>query len=756
MRKLWDFPGGIHPEENKHQSTGNGIQVPPLPEKLYVPLQQHIGAAAQVNVEPGDRVLKGQLLAAPEGRLSVAVHAPTSGTIDAITPHAVPHPSGMTDWCVVIRPDGTDSWAERQSVDDYHELDAPALLRLIRNAGIAGMGGAGFPTEIKLHPPVDDKVRTLILNGAECEPYITADDMLMRTRAREVVGGLEIMAYILEPEECIIGIEDNKPESIAALRAAVEGTRIEVVVIPTKYPSGGEKQLIQILTGLEVPYQGIPADIGVMCQNVGTAAAVYRAIRHGEPLISRITTLTGEGLEQQTNVESLIGTPIGFLLDQYGFDPARTERLILGGPMMGFTLDNPDVPVIKTTNCVIAGSPREFPAPPPAQPCIRCSMCADSCPMELLPQQLFWFSQSQEFGKAEQHNLFDCIECGACSYVCPSSIPLVQYYRYSKGEIRKQREEQAKSDRARERFEARQARLERDQAEKEAKRKARAEAAAQAQAEKRAQAADMPNTGRQSASAAVQAALARKNASATESKPETDVSHAPTAPSLDELETNLTKAKAKLNTMQGLLKDAEAQGADTEKLARAVAKNQQRVDAAQQALDDASKANPTAKTVAESPIDTADEVPLETLQTNLEKARNKLDTMQSMLDEARQQGADNIEKLERAVTKNKQRVAVAEAALSERELNNASAPEANSKQESVPAVEMAELEDALTKAQAKLDNMQAMLDEATANGNDNGNDNVDKLTRAVAKNHDRVARAQAALDDARNPSSTSA
>ncbi|MGP4844255.1 electron transport complex subunit RsxC [Marinobacter sp. 1Y8] len=744
MRKLWDFPGGIHPDENKHQSTGSGIQIPPLPDRLYVPLQQHIGAAAQVSIEAGDQVLKGQLLAAPEGRLSVAVHAPTSGTVEAIAPHAVPHPSGMTDWCVVIRPDAADSWAERHPVADYHDLDAPTLLTLIRNAGIAGMGGAGFPTEIKLHPPIDDKVRTLILNGAECEPYITADDMLMRTRAQDIVGGLEIMAYILEPEECIIGIEDNKPEAIAALQTAVKGTRIEVVVIPTKYPSGGEKQLIQILTGREVPYQGIPADIGVMCQNVGTAAAVYRAIRHGEPLISRITTLTGEGLEQQTNVESLIGTPIGFLLDQYGFDPTRTERLILGGPMMGFTLDNPEVPVIKTTNCVIAGSPREFPAPPPAQPCIRCSMCADSCPMELLPQQLFWFSQSQEFSKAEQHNLFDCIECGACSYVCPSSIPLVQYYRYSKGEIRKQREEQAKSDRARERFEARQARLERDQAEKEAKRKARAEAAAQAQAEKRAQAAEAPGEPKQSASAAVQAALARKSASAAQSKPEAST------PSVDELKTNLTKATAKLNTMQGLLKDTEAQNGDTEKLARAVAKNQQRVDAARQALDKANNTSLTAE-ASEPPLDVAPEIPLETLQANLGKARNKLDTMQSMLDDARRQGADNIEKLERAVTKNQQRVAVAEAALSERQ-PAPSGPEAEAETESVPAVDITELEDALAKAQAKLENMQAMLDEAAADGSSN----ADKLTRAVAKNHDRVARAQAALDDARNPSSTSA
>ncbi|WP_148862431.1 electron transport complex subunit RsxC [Marinobacter fonticola] len=580
MRKIWDFPGGIHPPENKQQSTRSSIRRLPLPEYLCVPLQQHIGAPAQALIEPGQKVLKGQMLAEPQGRLSVAIHASTSGTVESIVPHPVPHPSGMTDWCVVIRPDGEDRWTALNPLDDYRQASPQAVLERIRQAGIAGMGGAGFPTEIKLHPPKEDKVETLILNGAECEPYITADDMLMRTRAEEIVGGLEIMAYILQPEACLIGIEDNKPEAIEALQRAAEGTHIDVVVVPTKYPSGGEKQLIQMLTSLEVPHGSIPADIGVMCQNVGTAAAVHRAIHHGEPLISRITTLTGEGIAQNGNVEALIGTPISFLLEQSGFDSQRTERLIMGGPMMGFALDNPAVPVIKTTNCVIAGSPQEFPAPPPAQPCIRCGICAEVCPMELLPQQLFWFAQAGEFEKAEQHNLFDCIECGACSYVCPSTIPLVQFYRHAKGEIRQQREDLLKSDRARQRFEARQARLEREQAEKDAKRKARAEAAAKAQAEKKAQQEKAP--AKASASAAVQAALARKGV-----KPSAAETVTPAGPAVEELESNLTKAKAKLKNMEGLLKDARAKGGDVEKLERAVAKNQDRVDRAEQALADA-------------------------------------------------------------------------------------------------------------------------------------------------------------------------
>jgi electron transport complex protein RnfC len=418
---------------------------------------------------------------------------------------------------VVIVPDGNDTWIEHAGVTNFRAMEAGYLLALIRQAGIAGMGGAGFPTGFKLRPPECDRIHTLILNGAECEPYITADDMLMRKRADDVVGGLAIMTHILAPERILVAIEDNKPEAIATMRAAAGSTPgtgklpIEIVAIPTKYPSGGEKQLIQILTGQEVPHGGIPADIGVLCQNVGTAAAVNRAVRHGEPLLSRITALAGEGLESPGTWEVLLGTPIRFLLEQSGFCEERTQRLVLGGPLMGFTLDSPDVPVIKTTNCVIAGSSEEFPPPAPAQPCIRCGQCAEVCPMELLPQQLFWFAQAGEYDKAEQHNLFDCIECGACAYVCPSTIPLVHHYRHAKGEIRQQQEDKIKSDQARERFEARQIRLEREQAEKAARRKARAEATATAGSDKRSADAQ-PNARdkRSAASAAVQAALARK------------------------------------------------------------------------------------------------------------------------------------------------------------------------------------------------------------------------------------------------------
>jgi electron transport complex protein RnfC len=591
MTQLWDFSGGVHPSENKQQSTSRPIRQAGMPEHLVLPLQQHIGEPAEVMVQVGERVLKGQKIADVTTGMGVPVHASTSGVIEAIELRPVPHPSGMSDWCVVLKPDGEDQWCHLEPISDYHKLDRETVLTLIREAGIAGMGGAGFPTDIKLRPPRDRKVETLILNGAECEPYITADDMTMRKHATEVVNGLKVMAWILRPSRCVVGIEDNKPEAIAAMREAVQGTQIEIAVIPTKYPSGGEKQLVQILTGLEVPSGGIPADIGVMCQNVGTAMAVSRAIFEGKPLISRIVTVTGKAVREPGNFEILVGTPVSYLLESGGLQEDQLNRLVLGGPMMGYTLTTDAIPLVKTSNCIIAATADELPAPPPEQPCIRCSQCAEACPMELLPQQLFWYSKASEFEKAEHLNLFDCIECGACSYVCPSSSPLVQYYRYAKDEIRKQRAEQLKSDHARERFEARQARLEREQQEKELRRKERAKAAAEAQAQKQAEAeqsvAEGEATDERAAKAAlVQQALERKKAKAAQA-----AEPAPAAveqPDIETLEKQLMQAETKLSTMQGMLDEARAQQADNvEKLERAVAKNHDRVERAREALAEA-------------------------------------------------------------------------------------------------------------------------------------------------------------------------
>lgn len=748
-RTIYDFHGGIHPEEMKTLSNQTPIAQPPLPPKLVLPLQQHIGKPSELIVELGQRVLKGQKLADANGMISVALHAPTSGIIESVIDHPIAHPSGESGACIVLIPDGKDEWCELEPCEHYEHLSVSKIQAKVRDAGIAGMGGAGFPTEVKLHPPRHDKVATLILNAAECEPYITADDRLMRERANEVIQGMEIMAYALQPGECLIGIEDNKPEAISALREAAKETHIEICVVPTKYPSGGEKQIIKLLTDKEVPSGKIPADIGVMCQNVGTAVAIYRAVRFGEPLISRITTLTGEGIKQPGNVEALIGTPIDWLLAQYGFQAKNTERLIMGGPMMGFTLKHSVTPIVKTTNCILAPTHEDLPPPPPAQACIRCGLCADVCPAVLLPQQLYWFSRAQEYDKAEHHNLFDCIECGACSYVCPSSIPLVQYYRHAKGEIKQQKEDQLKSDQARERFEARQFRLEREQAEKDAKRKARSDAAAKAQAAKKAAEAAIPaNTAVEnptklstdnpadSKKAAIQAALARnkdKNPASSTSKPvEIDLST---------LKTAWDKAQAKLDKMHDALDDAKANNPDqVEKLTRAVEKNQMRVTQAKQAWEQ-SAAKPKATVV--TPQTTEAEKPdISVLASAIEKAQAKLDKMLDALDNAQ---PEQIEKLTRAVEKNKVRVNQAKQAWEE-----ASNSQSKSSPNKTPVAERPDipaLELAVEKAESKLDKMQDALANAQA-------EQVEKLTRAVDKNKVRVEAAKEALKAATASSTT--
>lgn len=484
-RRIWNFPGGIHPEENKKQSKDKPIRKASIPEKLILPLQQHIGSPANPIVIPGEKVLKGQLIAEASSFISAHVHAPTSGTVVDIGLYPVQHPSGIDGECIVIEPDYEDQWIPHEGIEDFAQVDPSLLLDKIRSAGIAGMGGAGFPTSVKLNPVSDSEIETLILNAVECEPFITADDLLMQERAHEIIGGLLIMAHILKPKEILVGIEDNKPEAIHAMEQAALNTPIEIVVVPTKYPSGGEKQLIYMLTGKEVNSGSLPANIGVICQNTGTAYAIYRAVVHGEPLISRITTLSGEAMNSKGNVEVLLGTPVSHLLQEGQTIIPDINRLIMGGPMMGFTISNIEIPVVKITNCILASTREELPNPEPENPCIRCGECANVCPAQLLPQQMFFYSKAQEFEKTRQYHIMDCIECGACSYVCPSNIPLVQYFRFAKGNIRKQTVEKLKADKSRGRFEFHKARLEKEAAEKESKRKARAEAARKKAASKK-------------------------------------------------------------------------------------------------------------------------------------------------------------------------------------------------------------------------------------------------------------------------------
>ncbi|AMO49277.1 Electron transport complex protein RnfC [Enterobacter sp. FY-07] len=459
--KLWDFHGGIHPPEMKTQSNGTPLRQIPLANRFVIPLKQHIGAEGELCVNVGDTVLRGQPLTRGRGRM-LPVHAPTSGVITAIAPHSTAHPSALPEMSVIIDADGEDRWIDRDGWQDYRSHSRDALITRIHQFGVAGLGGAGFPTGAKLQGG-GDNIDTLIINAAECEPYITADDRLMQDCAAQIMEGVRILAHILQPRQTLIGIEDNKPQAISMMRAVLAGSHdIKLKVIPTKYPSGGAKQLTQILTGKQVPHGGRSSDIGILMQNVGTAYAVKRAIIDGEPLTERVVTLTGEAITRPGNVWARLGTPVRHLLDVAGFCPSAEQLVIMGGPLMGFTLPWLDVPVVKITNCLLAPSASEMGESQEEKGCIRCSACADACPADLLPQQLYWFSKGQQHDKATAHHLSDCIECGACAWVCPSNIPLVQYFRQEKAEIAAIAEEERRNAEAKARFEARQARLERD------------------------------------------------------------------------------------------------------------------------------------------------------------------------------------------------------------------------------------------------------------------------------------------------------
>jgi electron transport complex protein RnfC len=473
--KIFKFNGGVHPPENKAQSTQRPIGQLTLPERLVLPLRQHVGNIPKVAVSVGDHVLKGQLLAEAEGMVSAAIHAPTSGTITAIADAVIPHPSGLPDHCITLTPDGQDTWITHQPID-WRNTDRKALVASLRLSGIVGLGGATFPTQVKLRADGKSVVHTLVINAAECEPYITCDDMLMRERATDIVQGIAIAQHLLGATKVLIGIEDNKPEAIRAMQQAVTGTTMEVVVVPTLYPSGDARRLVHLLLGQEIPYNKRSTEVGIQVFNVATVLALHRYFNHGEPAISRIVSMTGNVAHPQ-NFEVLFGTPLAHLIHAAGGVKANTTHFIMGGPMMGFNLPDTNIPITKAANCIIAATPDLFAPPPPAMPCIRCVRCADACPVSLQPQELYWFAKSDNFEKARDYKLFDCIECGACSYVCPSDIPLVQYYRYAKSEIIAADKAKEAADLARERNEARIARIEREKLERAQKHAERAQGA---------------------------------------------------------------------------------------------------------------------------------------------------------------------------------------------------------------------------------------------------------------------------------------
>lgn len=523
--KLHEFHGGLHLPEHKSESTDKPIQELAIPKRLLLPLKQHIGAPASLLVKAGDKVLKGQMLAAPNGRISAPVHAPTSGTVVEISEQQIPHPSGLSAPCVIIETDGKDEWTELpEPLTNWAQLDADTLIDRIRDCGIVGLGGATFPSSVKLEHRNQD-IDTLIINGAECEPFITCDDMLMREQADRIVDGIRILKHILDIQRCLVGIEDNKPEAIDAMRTASEKaglSRTTIVPVPTIYPSGGEKQLIEILTGKEVPIHGIPASIGIVCHNVGTTQAVAEAVLAGKPLIARVVTVTGAGVNQPGNFRALLGTPIKALIEQAGGSNNNSTRLVYGGPMMGFSLRSDELPLTKSGNCILMPSEEESPVPPRMTACIRCGKCADVCPARLLPQQLYWYARARDFDKMQDYHIHDCIECGCCSHVCPSHIPLVQFYRYGKTELWKREQEKKKADHARRRHEARAERLERIAAERKSRLRKKKEALEKKPAAGKGNGKKKAAGGDDAKKAAIEAAMKRvaaKKAAAKEEQP---------------------------------------------------------------------------------------------------------------------------------------------------------------------------------------------------------------------------------------------
>ena len=476
MIKLFDFHGGVKPPYNKEPSNRLPIGQVPMPAAFVVPLHQSIGGVPHPLVHAGERVKKGQLVGGPDGNVSSSVHASTSGLVLAVEPRLMPHTSGLSALCVVIEPDGLDEWIEHGPVP-WRAMAPDEVRDAVRDAGVVGLGGAVFPSHLKVNAGKKGHLDTLVINGAECEPYITCDDVQMRERGETVVRGAAILRDLTQAKEVLIGIEDNKPEAVAAMEAAVKATnepRIRIVAVPTRYPAGGAKQLIRVLTGIEVPHGKRSTDYGVQCFNTGTAYGIYEALELGRPLISRIVTVAGN-VDGPRNFDVRFGTPMKDVVALCGPKP-DTDRYIMGGPMMGYRMPGYEVPVVKATNCILVGSKALFPPPPPEMPCIRCGECAKACPTDLQPFEMYWFSRAKLFGKAQEYHLFDCIECGCCAYVCGSHIPLVDYFRFAKSEIWAREQEKAAADEARQRYEFRLAREEREKTEKAARLAAKAAA----------------------------------------------------------------------------------------------------------------------------------------------------------------------------------------------------------------------------------------------------------------------------------------
>jgi len=479
---------GVHPDDHKRPAADQPVRVMPVPARLYLPLQQHLGGPARPVVLVGQKVKKGELIAQAQGMVSAPIHAPTSGTIAAVTEITAPHPSGLTLPAIILDADGADEWIELHGCDDPFALDPAEIGKRVAAAGVVGLGGAAFPSAVKLIGASKAKVTTLVMNGGECEPYLSCDDRLMRDTAAGIVDGIRIMLHATGAKVALVGIEDNKPEAIAAMQAAAAGfDTVQIRPVPARYPMGSEKQLIQVLTGIEVPADGRPADIGVIVHNVGTALALRTAVRDGKPLISRLVTVNGNCASQPGNIEVRVGTlaeeVIAFAGGLKG-DGLGLARRVMGGPMMGMQIPHWRVPVVKGTSGILAFDTVEVAEQEP-NPCIRCGSCVKACPMGLLPLEMSSRIRNEAYGEAIDLGLKDCIACGCCAYVCPSKIPLVQYFVHAKGELAAQDRAKLRGDATKKLALQRQERLEREareKAEANAKRKAEREAAAAAKA----------------------------------------------------------------------------------------------------------------------------------------------------------------------------------------------------------------------------------------------------------------------------------
>ena len=473
--RLHTVRGGIHPDHRKAPASERPIVPLPMPAMLYIPLQQHVGVPAEVLVTAGDRVRKGQMIARSAGAVSAAQHAPTSGLIREVADLTAPHASGLAQATIVLEPDGLDEWTDLPPpIDDPFTVDPQLIRERVAQGGVVGMGGAVFPAAVKLSLGTQYEVDVLVVNGAECEPYVSCDDRVMREHADEVIDGARITAHVLGAPRIIVGIERNKPQAIESMtRAARPFANIAVVGVPAQYPMGYAHELILAVTGRETPAGKRTAEVGVVAYNVGTVRAIHQAVRLGRPMITRIVTVNGAAVREPGNVEAPIGTRMADLVAFCGGFSAPPVRLVIGGPMMGQPLPSLDVPVVKGSAALLALAGAEISAQP-ENPCIRCGDCITACPCGLVPVEMAAYIRRDDFKTAARLGVEDCIGCGSCSWVCPSHIPLVQYFNYANGMLRTQERERRRNERTRTLVEAHNLRVEKAAAAKRAAQAARA------------------------------------------------------------------------------------------------------------------------------------------------------------------------------------------------------------------------------------------------------------------------------------------